>query len=90
MVEVVRVFRYFSCFPHDVGTFGLDVGCDLCSVKVDAVFGCCRMFGYHWSLVLQSYVSDMFRNPGGDVTACLADISCTIKIDTAFVLVSLK
>jgi hypothetical protein len=34
MGEVVGVFGYFICFPHNVGTVSLDVGCDLCSVKL--------------------------------------------------------
>jgi hypothetical protein len=51
-----------------------DVGCDFCFVKVSAMSGSCRMFSYHCLLVLQSGVSDMFCNPGGDVTASLADV----------------
>jgi hypothetical protein len=45
--EAVGVFSYFSCFPNDVGTVGMVVSCDLCSVKVNAKFSCCRVFGYH-------------------------------------------
>jgi hypothetical protein len=37
MVEVMRVFCYFSGFPEDVGFAGLHVGCDLCSFEVGAV-----------------------------------------------------
>jgi hypothetical protein len=46
-VAVVGVFSYFSCFPDYAGMVGADVGYDFCFVKVDAVFSCCRMFGYH-------------------------------------------
>jgi hypothetical protein len=37
MVEAVRVFSYFRCFPVDVGMVGADVGCGSCFVQVNAV-----------------------------------------------------
>jgi hypothetical protein len=36
-VEIMGMFSYFSGFHESSGTVGLDVGCDLCSVKVHAV-----------------------------------------------------
>jgi hypothetical protein len=56
---------------------GADVGYDFCFVEVGAQFSCCRMFGYHWSLVLQFGESDVFLDPGGDVMARLANIHLT-------------
>jgi hypothetical protein len=38
MVEVMKVFCYFSGSPEDVGIAGLDVGYALCSLEVGAVF----------------------------------------------------
>jgi hypothetical protein len=60
MVEVVGVFIYFSYFPDCVRTVGVDVGYNFCFVEVNAVFNCCRMFGYRRSSVLQSGVVDVF------------------------------
>jgi hypothetical protein len=68
------VLCYFDGFLDDMGTVGLDVGCDLCSLKVDAVFFLCGVFSCHWSLVLQSDASDVFGNSGGYVAAHLASV----------------
>jgi hypothetical protein len=35
------------------------------------------VFGYRFSLVLQSGVSDVFENPHGDVEALVADVYLT-------------
>jgi hypothetical protein len=40
------------------------------------VFGLYGMFSYCLSLVLQSGIPDMFRNPCGDVTANLSENAC--------------
>jgi hypothetical protein len=45
MVEVEGVISYFSCFPEYVGMEGADAGYDF--VKVNAMFGSCRVFDYH-------------------------------------------
>jgi hypothetical protein len=71
MVKVMGVSSYFSCFPDYAGMAAAYVGCDFCFAIVDAVFGCCRVFSYHWSLVFQSGASDVFWNFGGDVTTGL-------------------
>jgi hypothetical protein len=49
----------------------MDVHGDFGFVKVDAVFGC-WMVGYCWSSFLQSDVSNVFQDHGGDVMAHLA------------------
>jgi hypothetical protein len=54
----VGVFGNFSCFPDDAGMVGLNVVYDFCSVKVDAVSSCCRVFGL--LLVFQSGVFKVF------------------------------
>jgi hypothetical protein len=67
---------------------GTDVGYDFCSVKVNAVFSCCGVFGYYSSLVLQSGVSDVFQN---DVMACFAVVHLTTGAgDFVFVFSSLS
>lgn len=37
MVEIMGMFCYFSGFRERSGMVSLDIGCDLCSVKVYAV-----------------------------------------------------
>jgi hypothetical protein len=49
----------------------MDVHGDVGFVKVDSVFGC-WMVGYCWSSFLQSDVSNVFQDHGGDVMAHLA------------------
>jgi hypothetical protein len=38
MVEVMGMFCYFSGFRDRSGMVGLDIGCDFCLVKVNAIF----------------------------------------------------
>jgi hypothetical protein len=64
------VFGYFDCFNDYAGMEAADVGYDFCFIS-HAVSGSCRMFGYWFS---QPGVSYVFCNPGGDVTAGLANV----------------
>jgi hypothetical protein len=45
-VVCVCVFLYLNCFSDYVGAVDADVGYDFYFVKVNAVFGNCRMLGY--------------------------------------------
>lgn len=51
-VEGIRVFRYLDCFSVCVVKIAVYMGCDLCFVKVIAVFGGSRMLRYYFLLVL--------------------------------------
>lgn len=46
MVEVVRVFNYFSVFLDDAWTVSADVCLVIWFVKFDAIFHVTGMFGY--------------------------------------------
>jgi hypothetical protein len=59
MIEVVGMLGYFNCFPDYVGLVAAGVGYDFHFVKVGAMCGCRRVFGYHCSLVLRCGVSDI-------------------------------
>lgn len=62
---------YFGGLPHDVGTEDPGATYDFCSVEDDAVFSLCGVFSFCWSLVLQSGIFNVLKNPGWNVTACL-------------------
>lgn len=53
---------------------GPNVGYDFYSAEADDVFSYYTVFCKHWSMVLQYGASNVFQNPCGDVTACLANI----------------
>jgi hypothetical protein len=69
------VFYYFSGFPHDVRTISLDVLLLTSFVRVDTMswFLECLAATNHWF----SSVSDVFRNPSGDIMAHLTNANLT-------------
>jgi hypothetical protein len=50
------------------------VGYDFCSFTVHAVFTCCRVFSYCWSLVFHFGTSNVFHTPGRVMTAHLTNL----------------
>jgi hypothetical protein len=54
MVKVIGVFYFFHGLPDDSRMVGLNIGYDLCSVEVGALFCLWGVFRYCWFMVLQS------------------------------------